>query len=212
MMGSECCGSAAHSTQGWLKKPVWIFNKWVTNLSHHWHAPERPFKILAQNQVLHKFLLILLLVFQHSLEILFLPGNVDWTDGFINDLSRWYVLHLAHFIRNKKKKNVFQVEKMSGFMFLLILSEFYNNRNVPYLPLNCPFFFIIIIFFSSTSLLLPTHHPPPSCTLAQSCNPMDCSLPGSSVHGLFQARILEWVAISFSSVTIFIPWKQVTLD
>ena len=30
------------------------------------------------------------------------------------------------------------------------------------------------------------------------CDPMDCSLPGSSVHGIFQPRILEWVAISFS--------------
>ena len=30
------------------------------------------------------------------------------------------------------------------------------------------------------------------------CDPMDCSLPGSSVHTIFQARILEWVAISFS--------------
>ena len=30
------------------------------------------------------------------------------------------------------------------------------------------------------------------------CNPMDYSLPGSSVHGIFQARILKWVAISFS--------------
>ena len=30
------------------------------------------------------------------------------------------------------------------------------------------------------------------------CDPMDCSLPGSSIHGVFQARILEWVAISFS--------------
>ena len=30
------------------------------------------------------------------------------------------------------------------------------------------------------------------------CNPMDCSLPGSSVHGIFQARILERVAISYS--------------
>ena len=30
------------------------------------------------------------------------------------------------------------------------------------------------------------------------CNPMDCSSPGSSVHGIFQARILEWVAISSS--------------
>ena len=37
---------------------------------------------------------------------------------------------------------------------------------------------------------------------AQSCltlsNPMDCSLPGSSVHGIFQARVLEWGAIAFS--------------
>ena len=30
------------------------------------------------------------------------------------------------------------------------------------------------------------------------CNPMDFSPPGSSVHGIFKARILEWVAISFS--------------
>ena len=30
------------------------------------------------------------------------------------------------------------------------------------------------------------------------CNPMDCGLPGSSVHGIFQARILEWVAIFYS--------------
>ena len=30
------------------------------------------------------------------------------------------------------------------------------------------------------------------------CNPMDCSPPGSSVHGILQARILEWVAMPFS--------------
>ena len=35
-----------------------------------------------------------------------------------------------------------------------------------------------------------------SCPLL--CDPMDCSLPGSSIHGIFQARVLEWVAISFS--------------
>ena len=38
--------------------------------------------------------------------------------------------------------------------------------------------------------------------IAQSCltlsDSMDCSLPGSSVHGIFQARVLEWVAIAFS--------------
>ena len=31
------------------------------------------------------------------------------------------------------------------------------------------------------------------------CDSMDWSLPGSSIHGIFQARVLEWVAISFSS-------------
>ena len=33
------------------------------------------------------------------------------------------------------------------------------------------------------------------------CDPMDCSLPGSSVHGIFQASVLEWVAIAFSMGT-----------
>ena len=31
-------------------------------------------------------------------------------------------------------------------------------------------------------------------------DPMDCSLPGFSVHGIFQARVLEWVAIAFSEL------------
>ena len=39
--------------------------------------------------------------------------------------------------------------------------------------------------------------------VAQSCptpsDPMDCSLPGSSVHGILQARVLEWVAIALSA-------------
>ena len=42
--------------------------------------------------------------------------------------------------------------------------------------------------------------------VAQSCptlsDPMDCSLPGSSTHGIFQARVLEWDAIAFSYVAI----------
>ena len=40
--------------------------------------------------------------------------------------------------------------------------------------------------------------------VTQSCptlsDPMDCSLPGSSVHGIFQARVLEWGAIAFSNL------------
>ena len=50
-------------------------------------------------------------------------------------------------------------------------------------------------------------HPPANTAESESevaqscptlCNPIDCSLPGSSVHGIFQAIVLEWVAISFS--------------
>ena len=64
--------------------------------------------------------------------------------------------------------------------------------------------------------------------VAQSCptlsNPMDCSLPGSSIHGILQARVLEWGAIAFSRSSmqisandwvsfhcvypVFLPWKS----
>ena len=48
--------------------------------------------------------------------------------------------------------------------------------------------------------------------VAQSCptlnDPMDCSLPGSSIHGIFQARVLEWGAIAFSGVTLQLTLKQ----
>ena len=56
--------------------------------------------------------------------------------------------------------------------------------------------------------------------VAQSCptlrDPMDCSLPGFSVHGIFQARVLEWGAIAFSMGTMHVvfhmksaPWSWV---
>ena len=37
------------------------------------------------------------------------------------------------------------------------------------------------------------------------CNPMYCSSPSSSVHGILQARILEWIAIPFSRHVVFYP-------
>ena len=51
---------------------------------------------------------------------------------------------------------------------------------------------ILLYFKAKPSLVVVTQlHP----TL---CNPMDCSLPDSSIPGILQGRILEWVAISFS--------------
>ena len=39
-------------------------------------------------------------------------------------------------------------------------------------------------------------------------DPTDCSLPGSSVHGIFQARVLEWVAIAFSIMEYYLTIKK----
>ena len=38
-------------------------------------------------------------------------------------------------------------------------------------------------------------------------DPMDCSLPGSSIHGIFQARVLEWAAIAFSEPGVHLLLK-----
>ena len=47
--------------------------------------------------------------------------------------------------------------------------------------------------------------------VAQLCltlsDPMDCSLPGSSVHGIFQARVLEWGAIAFSNWSLLAQYS-----
>ena len=51
--------------------------------------------------------------------------------------------------------------------------------------------------------------------VAQSCltlsDPMDCSLPGSSIHEIFQARVLEWGAIAFS-MNVYIFGLKVKCD
>ena len=43
------------------------------------------------------------------------------------------------------------------------------------------------------------------CSVVSDSDPMDCSLPGSSIHGIFKARVLEWVAIAFSRGS---PWPR----
>ena len=59
---------------------------------------------------------------------------------------------------------------------------------------------------------LPFPSPMRESEVAQSCptpsDPMDCSLPGSSVHGIFQARVLEWGAIAFSGNQLSLSKKK----
>ena len=40
------------------------------------------------------------------------------------------------------------------------------------------------------------------------CDPMDCSTPGSTIHGIFQARVLEWGAIAFSELAFYWSFKD----
>ena len=64
------------------------------------------------------------------------------------------------------------------------------------------FYFLLIIAHVNTPVCVcvPVTQPCPAL-----CDPMDCSLVGSSVHRIFQARILEWVAISFLRES---PWPR----
>ena len=64
-------------------------------------------------------------------------------------------------------------------LYLLVKSDILNVMDVSN--------FFISIFYNLLSQSCPTL-----------CDPMDYSLPGSSVHGISQARILEWVATSYS--------------
>ena len=52
--------------------------------------------------------------------------------------------------------------------------------------------------------------------VAQSCptlsDPMDCSLPGSSAHGIFQARVLEWGAIALSDGSQYVELKELEFE
>ena len=74
---------------------------------------------------------------------------------------------------------------------------------VKFEKLTC-YVLVIQLLWNSTTKMSPLDYKYTSewSEVAQSCptlcSPMDSSPPGSSVHGIFQARILEWVAISFS--------------
>ena len=61
--------------------------------------------------------------------------------------------------------------------------------------MKCPF---ICLLATGASFLVCKSESEAVQSCRTLCNPMDYSLPGFSVHGIFQARVLEWVAIAFS--------------
>ena len=75
-----------------------------------------------------------------------------------------------------------------------IVDIIFLNSYIQYLPFS--FWLTSLCIIDSRFIHFIISEVAQSCPTL--CEPMDCSLLGSSVHGIFQARVLEWVAISFS--------------
>ena len=84
------------------------------------------------------------------------------------------------------------------FIYFLFFSEFFHTFKWNGLEFTC------LPHPDPKSFIFTTLDLSPESEVAQSCptlcdsDPVNCSLPGSSIHGIFQARVLQWVAISFS--------------
>ena len=99
--------------------------------------------------------------------------------------------------------------QFSLFAGVLLLNVFNSKVHLPCtiamiwnIPVT-PNLFCLPCFFSLVYLIFDTRRwGADAAKSLQSCptlrDPMDCSLPGSSIHGIFQARVLEWGAIAFS--------------
>ena len=101
----------------------------------------------------------------------------------------------------KKTKTLIQKDTCTHMFIAALDKDLLSHKKNELMPFTATWMDLKIIILSEVSqkdhMMSLTH-----CEVAQSCptlcNPMDCSLPGFSVHGIFQARVLEWVAISFS--------------
>ena len=104
------------------------------------------------------------------------------------------ILHNFIFITCRFMRLLSQFRYRIGPLQGSLMPSYHRHRYLPYSSL-------IPLPYSSLTMKVKL-----KVKVAQSCptlcDPMDCSLPGSSVHGIFQAKILEWVAISFSRKVI----------
>ena len=89
---------------------------------------------------------------------------------------------LCDFFQNTYIFMVLMTRRQEGNVFLNSRAALMNRRFLP------------SIFWDTVDM--SCHIYAQSCPIL--CDPVDCSPPGSSIHGILQARILEWVAISFS--------------
>ena len=119
--------------------------------------------------------IIMLILVVHSMNVI---CYTDWFSDAMPTLHSWVELHLAIVY------NLF-CTLLTTNLTLVLISTLHTG-------VGCHCLFQCMKVKSESEV-------------AQSCptlrNPMDCSLPGSSTHGIFQARVLAWVAVSFSSLS-----------
>ena len=112
--------------------------------------------------------------------------------------------------------NIYLHEAFKNTYLTALIQEWEIKEKAPALSRNTSLFLAVCygLFFEHTTLLslkgifffkkkrtfgkIQSYSGFSRQVVSHSCNPTDCSLPGSSVHGISQARILEWVAISSS--------------
>ena len=110
---------------------------------------------------------------------------------FVSCINRWILYHWSH---QESQNNSWMITQLIGGRTRIQTWALYIASVTPTYDFcsRQPAWFV-----STTRVGLESES-----EVAQSCptlcDPMDCSLPGSSVHGIFQARVLEWIAISFS--------------
>ena len=81
---------------------------------------------------------------------------------------------------------------------IMVILSWITSRVLFLLPSWIPVLTVLVGHLSNTAFLCQKIKVLAPQLYPTFCNPMDCSPPGSSVHGILQARILEWVAIPFS--------------
>ena len=109
-----------------------------------------------------------------------------WTSPYLGSLASWNGPHSVEFV-SPKSVLIFWDGPHSVCGMCISL-----NKSISYLKKKNNVWVVCYVDFCCFCCCLITQLCP---TL---CDPMDCSPPGSSVHGISQASILEWVAISFS--------------
>ena len=79
-----------------------------------------------------------------------------------------------------------------GCLFILLMISFAVQKLSSWYSPTCLFLLLLLL------LLEVKWSEVKSLSRVRLCDPTDCNPPGSSIHGIFQARVLEWVAVSFS--------------